>query len=286
METKVTNRDKVLLIVLAIIIVIFGAVMIPQYGIKDLIIKMKDTRAQITEQTKANDEKLADLTKAGVPAAFAENSGQAKKMLKNRILEEKYAALKKGQTSLTAKAYEVADKWLVPVKYVHYDAGNTSDVLYATVAITNNEEGYTEGEIEVDEEIHAVQAYHCTFSCAAADNAGYDLELNNLAEEDAKAPLCLLISTYNVLAERGSISVEGWTFDGGAISMDLTLYMPVDSHVDEYLIGECHVCGKPYYISDYEARLKDLPEGETEVTCDNADCGNGEPAVLTGEAIH
>ena len=74
MQFKMTERDKVLLIVLAIVIVLFAAIMIPQYGIKDLIVSMQDTDKKITEQKAANDQKLLTLAQMGIPAAFAENS--------------------------------------------------------------------------------------------------------------------------------------------------------------------------------------------------------------------
>lgn len=234
---------------------------------------------------------MADLTKQGVSAAFAENFAQAKRKLNDQILQTKYDAVKMQQTSLSAKAYAVADKWLRPIKYLHFDTSNSAGAtLYATVAITNNESGFVDGEVSVEDEIYPVQVYNCSFSCVTEDSARYEFSLDYLDEESNVNQLSLLVAAYNVLQERGSILVNSWDFDGdSSITLSLVLTIPQDSHIDDYAheIGECHVCGKPYYLSDYYKALDNLEEGE-EVRCTNPDCrgADGEPAVLTGEALN
>jgi len=282
METKMTSRDKLLLIVLGMILIVFGAVMIPKYGIKDLIVSIRDTRAQIAEQTITNEETLQSLAAAGISPAYAERPMSAQERLRETIVESKYDLVKMSQTSLSAEAYAVADKWLRPVKYLHFDAGNTE--LYASVAITNNEGGYVDVETLVGDTSYSVQQYDCTFSLVAADDAKYTLELNYLSEETNVDKLSLLIAAYNVLNERGSIRVVDWTFDEAGMSLNLVLTIPAGSKVDAYAseIGECHHCGKPYSIAEYNAEKAelDLQDSEEVVRCHDCD----EP--LTGEALH
>lgn len=280
METKMTSRDKVLLIVLAIVLVVFGAVMIPTYGIKDLIVSIKDTRTAITQQTSENNELLEDLTKAGVSAAYAESSAQAKQRLKKDILQSKYNAVKFEQTSLSAQAYAVADQWLTPVKYLHFDAGNT--VLYTNISVSNNDGGFTEAELPVEDSSYSVERYSCLFSCVTSAEEKYVYELDYLAEDANVNSLALLIAAYDILQERGSVVIEDWTVDETSATMNLSLVIPAGSHIDDYAaeIGECEHCGTPYYVRDYYNDLADLEEGETEVKC--ADCEQ----PLTGKALN
>lgn len=286
METKMTSRDKVLLIVLAIVLVIFGAIMIPTYGIKDLIVNMNETRDKIKAQTITNEETLRNLSSAGISAAYAENYAQAKRALNKKILQTKYDAVKMQQTSLSAKAYAVAEQWLTPVKYLHFDAGNTE--MYANVNITNNSSGFNSSNITVTTNTFEVERYGCSFTCSVAGDEKYVLELDHLDVESDVDELSLLVAIYTILEERGSVTIKDWSFNDGNISIGMELVIPHDSQIDDYAaqIGECHVCGTPYYISDYQAQLADLPEGETQVKCSNEDCNNGDPAVLTGEALN
>ena len=271
METKVSSRDKVLLVVLGIVVLIFGAIMVPTYGIKDMILTMKETRASITEQTAANQEALDALTATGVSAAYAENPVQAAARLRADILNRKYDAVKSQEMSLSSEAYAVANDWLLPVKYLHFESGNT--VLYASISIVNNDGGFADTELFLEDSVHSVQKYDCTFSFVVADDEKYVLDLSYLSEDANVNSLSLLIATYNVLQERGSVVINDWTLEETGASMSLSLYIPADSQISHYAaeIGECEHCGKPYYIADYQAELADLADGETEVKCVECD---------------
>ena len=271
METKVSSRDKILLIVLGIIVVIFGAIMIPTYGIKDMFITMKETRAAITEQKTANKEALDALTATGISAAYAESPVQASARLRKDILNSKYEAVKAQEMSLSSEAYAVANEWLLPIKYVHFESGNT--VLYASISVVNNDNGFAEGEIYLEDSVYPIQKYDCTFSMVVSEEERYMLDLSYLSEDANVNSLSLLIAAYNVLQERGSIVVNDWTLEDNGTTMNLTLYIPANSQISAYAaeIGECEHCGKPYYIADYKADLADLPDGETEVTCTECD---------------
>ena len=280
METKVSSRAKILLIVLAIILVIFGAVMVPTYGIKDMVVNLKETRSKINEQRDLNTEALTALTETGVSAAYAESPSQAADRLRKDILESKYDAIKFQQMSLSAKAYAVADQWLTPVKYVHFESGNT--VIYASVSVSNNEGGFADSEIILEDVAYDTEEYSCMFSFVASDEEKYVLELDYLAEDANVNSLSLLVAIYNVLQERGSVIIDDWTLEETGATMSLTLIIPAESKIDEYAaeIGECEHCGKPYYIADYYAELEELPEGETEVKC--TDCEQ----PLTGKPLN
>ena len=280
METKMSSRDKLLLIVLAIVLVVFGAVMIPNYGIKDLIVSIQDTRKAISEQNSTNAELLDALTQSGVSAAYAESSEQAKSHLREDILGIKYDAVKFQQMSLSAKAYAVANQWLLPIKYMHFESGNT--VLYSSIVVTNNESGFTEGDITVGETGYAVERYNCVFSFIVSETEKYELSTDYLDPDASVDSLSLLIAAYNILQERGSVVIEDWTLEETGATMHLALIIPEESHIDEYAaeIGECEHCGRPYYIRDYENDLADLEDGQTEVLCPECE------QPLTGKALN
>ena len=279
MELKVSARDKMLLIVLAVILAIFGAVMFPSVGIKDSISAIRDANRTIEEQEMANDELRDKLREAGI-AAYGESLGGAKNALYDDILQCKYDAIKVQQNTLAVaaneeKAYAVADEWLQAVEHQYFEAGNNK--LYAVVSVTGNAGAFSDMDVTVGDAAYPVQKYTCTLGCTATNNA-YTLELEYMNDEMSKVQMNLLISTYDLLCERGSVTVNSWSFNEKSIMMNLELIIPDSSNVAEYAsqIGECHDRGKPYYLSDYNTELANNAEG---VKCKG--CGK----LLTGEAM-
>ena len=282
MQYKMTERDKVLLIVLAIVIVLFAAIMIPQYGIKDLIVSMQDTDKKITEQKAANDEKLLTLAQMGIPAAFAENSAACKNYLQKQILEGKHAAAKWSQVVVSSASYSVANEWLIPLCHLYGIGGNAE--VFEEMIVHSNESGFYPATITLYEGDYATKQYAATVQCFTGDNK-YVLELEYAHDSVDVQELATLIATYGIFMERGSISIEDAKFleegVGEGIELHIAVITPDSATLGEYgrEVCECHNCGLPYYKSAYDAALAALDDPTEGVPCEGCE------AILDGETL-
>jgi hypothetical protein len=249
METKMSERDKVLLIVLAVIIFAFAAIMLPTVGIKDLIVSYLDTRNAISEQEAANAELLSGYTKYGIVAA---NANSAQVVISNKALQSKYDAVKFQQNSLSASSdHAVGPQWLYPVKNLHYEQGSAE--LFSGVSVDQNP-GYQPNSIDINGSLYATEAYSCTMTCGVSGVNRYTLLLDYLKEDNSLSQLDTLLTAYNTLTERGSITVNSWNVTNEEITLELTLTTPADTQVDQYAeeIEECHKCGAYYRLGQYD----------------------------------
>ena len=293
METKMTERDKILLIILAIVIIVFGAVMIPSYGIMASINKITDANKAIVVQRAENNNALDDLVASGVPAAVAESPAMAVNRIKASIVEAEYDAVKISQGSLSASSTSVARDWLIPLAYPNYENGTDADKVLEDISVRDNEDGYVNKTLVIDYSNYETSVYSCTLNCTVS-NGVYDYDTTFSAESMTK--MCNLIFGYNRLIERGSVQIEAaqnaWSVsESNAMTWRIKLVIPQNSKIEQYKgeLCECHHCGQYYTLDEYEALLAAVPEGE-EVTCtgivlngDGAteECG----AVWTGETL-
>ncbi|MBO4534891.1 MAG: hypothetical protein J5755_03010, partial [Clostridia bacterium] len=184
MNTKLSQRDKILLIVLGLVIVVFAAVMIPTYGIKDLIVSIKDTKAEISNQQNDNNDALNALRAKGIPSGMAENAAGARNYLARKTLELKFQAAKVSQLNVNTDAYGVAEGWLLPLMYVDCINGNDTDGVkimeYMTVNVSS---GYTANETDVVGNLYNCDLYSCTVSCVPDSVNTYLVDLQYSSDE-------------------------------------------------------------------------------------------------------
>lgn len=275
METTFTQRDKALLIILGIVLVVFAAVMIPNYGIYALITSQNEIKTEINTQQLANEQALSELVSSGISASSAENGSLAKTVLLRAILTEQHQLAKLSLTLQSAKSYATAKEWLEPVRYEDFTKGGNE--LFADLAVTDNNSGFELIDISFGEITFNVDKYSGIIGCDLIDGDSYVIE----------APHMIVDENYNLgayamlidqLVKRGSIIVKDFEYStttttgASQILIPIDIYAPQNNRLAYYAstVCECHNCGNPYYLSTYEEFLLSVEEGEVYI-CPNCD---------------
>lgn len=274
MEIKLTERDKLLLIVLVILVIIFAGVMIPKYGIMASINTITDAKKQIEDQKVINTEALDALVGIGVPASVADRPGAAVSRINQEICDSRYDAVKESLLSLSADSTSVAREWLIPIGYVDFENGTDADKILSDVDVKNNTNGYTAQSFMMDSNEYDVSVYACELSCISeVTDFSFSSEYSGADLTD----VCQMIMAYNLFSERGSIDIQygqgNWVInDDGSMKWMLRLVIPQDSKIDYYksILGECHNCGQYYSLEGFNPQVPNY-----------CDCGE----LRTGESL-
>ena len=256
MEIKMTAKDKMLLMVLAIIVVVFAAVMIPTYGIKDLITKSGELKTQIAEQELENSDKLKLLRESGIKTGVADNSALALRSLEQTIREKKYVAAMFGEALAPYAIATLSYQWFDNVCYINgikdeYQAF-CSDVRMEAGANNVVELGVPDGTEEYYDTVELTTArYQIVVNVADKD---YDRKVTINSEGAAEgnsinlyAPLLMYLRN---MEQKGSIYIESYDWNENKFEVTFRLLM-VGSDQGEFSkyaseVAKCPVCGEIY----------------------------------------
>lgn len=282
METTLTQRDKALLLILGIILIIFAAVMIPKIGIYSLITSRKETTEQISKQKEENNTLLMELVRNGVPAVYAESAASAKYYLTKNVLLEKHDAAKLSTAVNSSNSYMTARDWINPIKYKGFVSGET--VYFDTIDIDPSANGVQESTIEIYEISFPVNIYEAEIDAALSIDNEFSFNATHCTNLENLNDLASMVVLSSQLAKRGSCLIQVFDYkksefeeeSQSTVTLTVLVITPVNASLGDYAssVCECHYCGKAYYLSDYQADLQDkiieMGEGAV-VTCDN--CG-------------
>lgn len=248
METKISQKDKMLLIILGIVVVVFAAVMIPTYGIKDLYLGITESQTEIDKQKAANDTLLTTLASAGIPSATAGNVASARSYLKGEILSLQYEMAKAGLTTVRSDTSVDVPGDLFTIAYLGGVAGNPE--LMRDMSVETPAPFY-QAEMYVGDALYPVMQYSCDLKITWSDTNTYDLNTESGSED---AQLAMLVAINQILAGRGSVRMDGYRFGApGVVTVTLKIYAPNNTEISRYgaMIGECKHCGAPYYLEEF-----------------------------------
>jgi|GEM_PF-4465838 cell division protein FtsL len=281
MEKTFTARDKALLLILGIIVIVFAAVMIPSIGgtpigIYSLITSRSELKKQITEQNNENEVAFNELVQSGIDPRFAESAMVARSNLQKTVLETKHEVAKLSQTADKEGGYKTAKKWIEPTKYDSFVLGG--EELLTSFQVTSNEDGFEESTIMIGENYYNVYRYEGEASCMLLDEKQYCFDTDNYFQVEDINDLAGFVVLSAQMIRRGSIIVESYQFDPvdstyqDVIVAPFSVYVPQGDAISAYSsqICECRTCGNPYYKVDYEEQVKNLNEGES-VHCTKCD---------------
>ena len=115
---KITQRDKVLLLLLLALLVVGLVIVLPGVGVLACNEKTNTLKSQESELDMTISEKLSELYDLGVDSDVAENTRAATNRLEDKILElEKEAARLAGSIMGYAKPYAVDKSWVEGIEY-------------------------------------------------------------------------------------------------------------------------------------------------------------------------
>lgn len=115
---KVTERDKVLLVLLVVILIVALAIVLPGVGVMSCREKLATYKTDTEDLEKDLSDKLAILREMGVKASDAESVSKAKNSLEEEIFNMKVEASHlAGNVMAYAKPYAVDEGWIDGLEY-------------------------------------------------------------------------------------------------------------------------------------------------------------------------
>jgi len=269
MSIKISEKDKSLLLVLAIIIVLFAAVMMPKFGIKALYEETKTVKAETAALVTQNEYKLSDLMLSGVPARYAEDYQRAKDAMEDNILHKKHEAIKISNIICNfSNSVFVPYEWTTDIHYLNYQISDLTQ--YASVLYDQQSENNEDGEIifpsnseEVEDERVAVTLSSMRIQIIPDGMNEFGIETEWQIDGVDISSFATLLVYLAQLEQKGSIMLDDYTYNTeGDATVNLTVYMPPEGDMKNYsaLIGECDNCGEPYYYEDAANGDYDCPE--------------------------
>ena len=275
MEKTMTARDKALLLILGIIIIVFAGVMFPAIGdraigIYSLITARSEVKKKITDQERENEEKFTSLVQSGLSPSYIENAIGARRSLQSDILALKHEIAKVSLTADKEGGYKTAKKWIEPTKYDNFVIGG--DELLTNFKVTGNEDGFSEFSLTMGETYLYVYRYEGDASCEATMERSYLFDTENYTNVEDVSSIATFVVLTAQMIRRGSVIVKEFEYNPLedttelGVSVPFEVYAPLeDIHYD---ICECTNCGTPYYKSDYDEAKRDP---EAVVTCQNCE---------------
>lgn len=116
---KITQRDKILLVVLAIVFVVALAIVMPSVGVLDCRTELQNIATETEELNEKLAAELAELRTMGVNSSDAENVGQAKRHLDDKIKEKMEEASRLANSVMAyAETYNVDTQWINSLQYI------------------------------------------------------------------------------------------------------------------------------------------------------------------------
>lgn len=265
MDTTLTQRDKALLLILAIIIIIFAAVLIPKVGIYALITNRNDLKEQINKQKAENQQLFLELIESGISGAFAENGAMAKSYLNKILLNEIHKAAKLSAVVNTSNSYMTARDWINPIKYKGFVSGETE--YFESINVDPSSNGVRESVITIHDMQFTVNIYEAEVEAELSVDNTFSFNTSYCENAEYLGDLASMIVLSSQLSRRGSCIIQIFEYSKlemedeamGTVKITVLVITPVNADLAEFanLVCECHNCGTPYYKDDLRAKLEE-----------------------------
>ena len=212
---KVTEKDKLLLIVLGVIIVVALVVVLPGFGVMSCNSKINEYKEKSAEVDGELDVALAELVDMGVDAAYAERRTVARTRLENKILElKKEASRLAGNIMAYAQTYAVDEAWIDGLEY-RYGVASDESELIVKYDKNNDVTGEVNKDTEytVDKTIYTLKSASRSISFTVSETAdcvyGAELTLEGYNADEMGAMLLFL----QHLTSKGSLLISDAEYD-------------------------------------------------------------------------
>ncbi len=136
---KITQRDKMLLVVLAIVFVVALVVVMPSVGVLDCRTELQNIATETEELNEKLAAELAELREMGINSSDAENIRQAQKHLEEKTKEKMEEAARLANSVMAyAETYNVDTQWINSLQYIGgVQTNNPDDRLLDFVDVTD-----------------------------------------------------------------------------------------------------------------------------------------------------
>lgn len=246
---KITERDKVLLVLLGVILVVALAVVLPGVGVMSCMDELDTIELDSEELQTQLDEKLSQLNSMGV-TQYQQDSYKAAEFLENSIYDLKVEASHlAGNIMAYAKPYAVDEDWVHGLEYLEGMMSDESEkvISYDYVTDVSSIGGKEPIIFEIDGESFSLPYHEREIKNLVATNASSDpvyqqtavgtmveYVYDNAGNETSDASLgAYLVFLHNITA-KGSMLITGAKYGTGR-SVTFTLLMPPeDSGITRY----------------------------------------------------
>lgn len=287
METTLTQRDKALLLILGIILIVFAAVMIPKFGIYALISSRSETKEAINKQKTENEALYMELISNGVNGAYAESAAMAKNYLEKRLLAEKHDLALLSNSICRQESFDTAKNWISTMKYKGFVIGE--DSYFASLNLAD-QMVLPDDSLTLDKVSYNVNKYESPVEVVLSTEIVFSFSLDNCLNVDTLNDLAAMLVMSSQAIRRGSCTVTEFNYEKNfeeaakdKVSVTIAVYTTVNEELSGYAseICECHSCGYAYTLAWYNTQLEDsaIEGGVGVVSC--PDC----QAELDGTTI-
>ena len=225
---KVTERDKVLLVLLGVILIVALAVVMPGVGVMACRTSLSDYETKTQDLQTQLDEKVDILHSMGVTSSL-DNPTRAASILKDKAFEQKKEASHlAGSVMPYAKSYAVDESWLYGLKYRY---GVMSDDEEKIVDYSPIEDVTTSGGEDIEETFligdntYSLPSHkrEISFSISQTANCTYDVEMTMGDYSSAELGPVLLFM-HNIASKGSMLITELKVGEGNSVSF--TIVMP------------------------------------------------------------
>ena len=240
---KITERDKVLLVLLGVILIVALAVVLPGVGVMSCREQLQTIGTDSEELQKELDEKLAELNAMGV-TRYQEDRVKAADYLEDTIYDLKVEASHlAGNVMAYAKPYAVDENWVRGLEYLD---GITSDesekvISYDYVTDVSSTGGKEPVVFGIDGTSFSLPHHEREIKNLVAANASRDpvyqqtavgtmveYVYDNGGVEASDASLGAYLLFLHNITSKGSMLIKGAKY-GGERSVSFTLLMPPEN---------------------------------------------------------
>ncbi len=235
---KITERDKILLVLLVVILIVALAIVLPGVGVMACREKLSTYKADTEELEKELDDKLNTLRSMGVKTQYAESSSRASAALEEDIFNLKMeAAHLAGNVMAYAKPYAVDDGWIDGLEY-RYGIRSEDDekiVEYSLIEdVVGSKEKLDETFVLNDTTYTLPKATRDINSYTIARTADCSYEVEMTMENYSASELGAALLFWHNIASKGSMLITEAKFSDEK-TVSFTLLMPPDgSGISDY----------------------------------------------------
>ena len=224
---KVTERDKVLLVLLGVILIVALVVIMPGFGVMACRDSLSSYETKSQELQRDLDTKRAALIDMGV-RQYQENSARAERYLEELVFDlKKEASHLAGNVMVYAKPYAVDEAWVEGLEYRYGAKSEDSEKLLEYSAIMDVDvSGNNEDEIfAIDGKNYQLPSAKRDISFTIAESAKCTYEVDMTMDDYSAEDLGAIFLYLQHISAKGSILITDLKIAGDK-HISFTLLMP------------------------------------------------------------
>lgn len=235
---KMTQKDKVLLILLGLIVVVALVVVMPGFGVMACNDKIKESATASSEVDEELTAALTELREMGVEAALADNFRLAKDRLEKKIMDQKEEASRLAHSIMAfAESFDVDEQWIYGLEYKKGIASDEESLLITYDKFSDVERSpNTDEEYEIKETIYTLKSADRSIQYTISEYAECYLNYQMILEGYDVNEIAAFLIYIQQITSKGSILINEATYDavGKTGQVSFTALMTATDGISRY----------------------------------------------------